>query len=354
MLQEAQKLLPPEFPLSDAWDQSQDTLTNQDFSQDSAQVEQDNFLVQSTTSKRTLRVFEQGDQDESTTLDDRPWKKIKSDTDLKELLNDEPISSMTCTKFYSTLEDYYEKKNFTDEDALKNANSESDSESASEKTGTSKSHIVKDQQEDKKPLDDRPWDKEEGKRSNNESSEYTEDSKITERECVEVRSLSFHSEYTEHTVKNFTFIEETHERQLTRLSYENSPKSLGSPRKSITLSSGESPTTSYESSRATEEIYISEDCHVVPRIDCLRDDSTLEGNLDPSKTSDKLELKPRHASIDSVMDSALGDSCSSSDCQKDKNDIDINDESKRFDKLDNSSWQPIDRESLASRLPGEN
>ena len=121
----------------------------------------------------------------------------------------------------------------------------------------------------------------------------------------------------------------------------------------MTLSSGESPTTSYESSsRATEEIYISEECHVVPRIDCLRDDSALEGNLDTSKSSDKADLKPRHASIDSVMDSALGDSCSSSDCQKRKNDEDNTDENKKYHKLDSHAWQPIDRDSLASRLPG--
>jgi hypothetical protein len=180
---------------------------------------------------------------------------------------------------------------------------------------------------------------------------------------MDVRNLSFHSEYTEHTVKNFIFIEESHERQLNSLNFdnnlirpeiENSPKSQDSSRKSITLSSGESPTTSYESSsRAAEEIYISEECHVVPRIDCLRDDSTLEGNLDPSKSSDKMDLKPRHASIDSVMDSALGDSCSSSDCQKRKNDIDNVDENKKFHKLDGHSWQPMNRDSLASRLPGK-
>lgn len=206
-------------------------------------------------------------------------------------------------------------------------------------------------------LDDRLEKKEINRRKIEEKNECS----VLENECMDVRNLSFHSQFTEHTVKNFSFIEESRERQLNNLSFDNNligqdieniPKSLDSYRgKSMTLSLGGSPTTSNESSsRTTEEIYISEDCHVVPRIDYLRDDSTLDENLILSKSSDKMDLKPRHASIDSVMDSALGDSCSSSDCQKRKND-DENTEDEKFDKLD-SSWQPRERESLASRLPG--
>ena len=116
--------------MSESWDQSQDTLTNQDFSQDSSQVEQDNF-VESSSSKRELPDFDQDGQDGSSTVD-RPWKKIKSDSDLKELFADEPIS---CTKFYSNIVDYYEKKkNFTDEDTSKNNSSDSDIDSMSENT----------------------------------------------------------------------------------------------------------------------------------------------------------------------------------------------------------------------------
>lgn len=222
-------------------------------------------------------------------------------------------------------------------------------------TATSSHHRdSKDECKDDKPLDDRPWNKKGSKRKNDEeSNEYTE---ISDSECTDVRSLSFHSEYTEHTVKNFTFIEESHERQLSFESnlIGSSPKSSDSTRKSMTLNSGESPTTSYESSsRAAEEIFISEDCHVVPRMDCSRDDSALEVASDPSKSPDKIDLKPRHASIDSVMDSALGDSCSSSDCQKRKDDLGNSDENKKFHKLDSHSWRATERDSLASRLPGK-
>lgn len=128
VLEEAAKLLPREFPTNDSWDQSQDTLTNQDFPQSGAQVEEDNFLLEST-SKRELRSFDRDDQDE--TLDDRPWKKIKSDSDLKELIEEEPISTISGTKFYSNIVDYYEKKEFVDGDAVKNS-SDSESDSVAE------------------------------------------------------------------------------------------------------------------------------------------------------------------------------------------------------------------------------
>ncbi|XP_058801434.1 NAD-dependent histone deacetylase sirtuin-1 [Phymastichus coffea] len=338
ILEEAPKLLPPRFPINDAWDQSQDTST-QDFSQDSAQVDSDNFIAGSSSSKRE---FDRDEKDKNNALDDRPWKKIKGDTDLKELFEDEPISHISCTKFYSSMMKYYDKKG---------TNTESDNDSVTDTTAHSSQEESQDDQKENNQLDDRPWIDEENKSKNNEKSSEFSDDMIHDAECMDVRSLSFHSEYTERTVKNFTFIEESHKRQLT---FDNSPKSVDSSRKSMTLSSGESPTTSYESSsRAAEEIFIADDCHVVPRIDLLRDDFTPD-NLNPSKSFDKLEMKPRHASIDSVMDSALGDSCSSSDCQKRKNDNedDDSDENKKSHKFEShSSWQHNVRDSLASRLP---
>lgn len=141
ILGEAAKLLPPEFLISDSWDQSQDTLTNQDFPQNSAQIEENNFIKEST-SKKELRVFDRDDQDE--TLDDRPWKKIKSDSDLKELFEEEPISTISSNKFYSNIEDYYEKKqDLAGEDVLKNASSDSDSDSVAENVHASLSSKCK-------------------------------------------------------------------------------------------------------------------------------------------------------------------------------------------------------------------
>lgn len=64
--------------------------------------------------------------------------------------------------------------------------------------------------------------------------------------------------------------------------------------------------------------------------------------------SDKLTPKPRQVSVDSMLDSGMGDSCNSIDSTEEKFDIaELKNRS-----LERHCWQPKIRESLAIRLPG--
>lgn len=64
--------------------------------------------------------------------------------------------------------------------------------------------------------------------------------------------------------------------------------------------------------------------------------------------TDKLIPKPRQASVDSILDSGIGDSCNSVDSTEEKFDIaELKNRS-----LERHCWQPKTRESLAIRLPG--
>ncbi|XP_014216482.1 NAD-dependent protein deacetylase sirtuin-1 isoform X1 [Copidosoma floridanum] len=344
ILEEAPSLLPS---LTDSWEQSQDTLTNQEYSQDSeANVEQDSFSHKST-SKKEIRIFSRDERDDSEVFEGRKWKKFKSDSDFKEV----ECESSSCSRFYSNFVDdkYEEKKNTLDQENEVKCNlslhsgSNSNSSSNDDSNSSSPRNYNIEHSENDKFSEKEFWVKDNTDRTlNNESYDGRKNS-------------SFHSEYVKDSRKDFTFIEQ---KQIIKLNFaENSIRHDGNSgsksnhsltRESLLFSPDESPTTSYESLRAVEEIFMSDECHVVPRIDCLRDDSTLEENPDPCKSSDKSELKPRHTSIDSVMDSALGDSCSSSDCQKGKTDGDNTDENK---KSDSHSWHLVNRDSLASRLP---
>lgn len=64
--------------------------------------------------------------------------------------------------------------------------------------------------------------------------------------------------------------------------------------------------------------------------------------------SEKLAPKPRQVSVDSMLDSGMGDSCNSVDSTEEKFDIaELKNRS-----LERHCWQPKIRESLAIRLPG--
>lgn len=64
--------------------------------------------------------------------------------------------------------------------------------------------------------------------------------------------------------------------------------------------------------------------------------------------TDKLTPKPRQASVDSILDSGIGDSCNSVDSTEENFDIaELKNRS-----LERHCWQPKTRESLAVRLPG--
>lgn len=111
----------------------------------------------------------------------------------------------------------------------------------------------------------------------------------------------------------------------------------------------------------------SEECQVVPRItsaETVRSNNILQSvksvnNYEKSKKrdaivtvetveSDEMIPKPRQTSVDSILDSGLGDSCNSVDSTEEK--FDIGELKNR--RLERDCWQPKIRESLATRLPG--
>ncbi|KAJ8669768.1 hypothetical protein QAD02_001027 [Eretmocerus hayati] len=352
-LKEASSLLPPKFPTNDSWE-SIDTMKSKDSSDDD-QI-QKLHSAGGSSSKRELEDHDQRKSNSST--NDRPWKKLKNE-DSRENVPEGSANISSPSRSFMGIENCYKKdENCCGDVISRTACFDSDSDSVTPSDDASQHREAIEHQGNTENIDRKIefgerdlWNEEDRKKF--ESSRLRDTLQDVDR--AGVKNLSFKSEFTEHVVKNFTFIDDGHERHLLfdsssrRRDIESSPSSIGSPKKSMTLSSGESPTTSYESSRAAEEIFIPEDCHVVPRIDCLRDDSILESSLGPSEASSKSDLKPRHASIDSVMDSALGDSCSSSDCQKRKSDSDNTEDIEESHKLD--SWKLPTKDSLALRLP---
>ncbi|CAD6226456.1 GSCOCG00005833001-RA-CDS [Cotesia congregata] len=203
----------------------------------------------------------------------------------------------------------------------------------------------------------------------------------------------FHAGHMEAAEESFALLGESPKRPLGDSSIESSPKRINldvrtSPQSSssgfTSRSLDDSEEISYSASRynrvisveSTSEnnghIYNLEECHVVPRIinDSQRypmsssDDSIDNNRLNNSNTTadvdssnDSEELldsnesngKPRHISIDSAIDSGLGDSCNSVDSSDEKGTTDQED-SKRHN-LQRHCWQPEVKESLASRLP---
>lgn len=187
----------------------------------------------------------------------------------------------------------------------------------------------------------------------------------------------------ENPEKSFNLLGESPKRRSGDTSIENSPKRMnfGSERGEKGAMSSTSParaecTISSEnelnvmSAKSTSENN-SEECHVVPTIlslssEAVISENTLEShkslnkrgksnkyydaaNLDTAE-SDKTLPKPRQASVDSVLDSGIGDSCNSIDSTEEKFDI----AELKNRRLEQHCWQPKIRESLATRLPGTN
>ncbi|XP_078036474.1 sirtuin 1 isoform X1 [Augochlora pura] len=77
--------------------------------------------------------------------------------------------------------------------------------------------------------------------------------------------------------------------------------------------------------------------------------NSCNGNTTSTPGVDKMNFKPRQVSIDSALDSGLGDSCNSVDSRDEKND----DRKKELKtgRLGRHCWQSKLRESLATRLP---
>ncbi|XP_034938806.1 NAD-dependent protein deacetylase sirtuin-1 [Chelonus insularis] len=199
----------------------------------------------------------------------------------------------------------------------------------------------------------------------------------------------FHAGHMETAEASFSLLGESPKRPLDESSSESSPKRIQLGMRTLPTSSGSTPRSSddsdditYSSSRysrvisveSTSEnnghVYNLEECHVVPRTidDSQKDslmysqvelnrstDSTSRGDADSLSDagdlvdSDKSSGKSRHVSIDSAIDSGIGDSCNSVDSSEDKGPLG-HEESKRHD-LERHCWQSEIKESLASRLP---
>lgn len=203
----------------------------------------------------------------------------------------------------------------------------------------------------------------------NTAAQPTEDINI----CA---SPSYHADHLENTEESFNLLGESPKRRSGDTSIENSPKrmNLGT--------TCEEEVTSTTSERAAipkgDEFHVaptestpdnnSEECQVVPMALSLSSATVAIGNalgsrqsyIGRGKTSkydttgtvnavesDKSIPKPRQASVDSVLDSGIGDSCNSIDSTE-KFDI----AELKNGRLERHCWHPKVRESLATRLPG--
>ncbi|KAK0163946.1 hypothetical protein PV328_002627 [Microctonus aethiopoides] len=206
-------------------------------------------------------------------------------------------------------------------------------------------------------------------------------------ENTEICISPFHAGHMESAEGSFALLGESPKRRLGDSSVESSPKRINTGIRTSPTSSDSTPRSlddtddvRYTSSRYTRvisvesttenngQIFNLEECHVVPRtIDHHAQDESIYSQVDESNRSDfnrttvvdgdlsndaeeliesdKSSGKSRHVSIDSAIDSGIGDSCNSVDSTEEKESIVCDNESKR------RCWQQDIKESLASRLP---
>ncbi|XP_006611770.1 NAD-dependent protein deacetylase sirtuin-1 isoform X2 [Apis dorsata] len=203
-------------------------------------------------------------------------------------------------------------------------------------------------------------------------------------ENMNVRISPFCNDHTNSIEEKFNLLGESPKRRLGESSVESSPKRMnfGSncvlhfntcPSKTETISESSIDykfhTVSVEStSKDIGKIYSLEECQVFPRIieissenalldstlkphHCVENRTSLKMNNDYSTMNsteiEKTNFKPRQASIDSALDSGVGDSCNSVDSHEDKN----SKEELKNGTLNQHCWHPKIRKSLAERLP---
>ncbi|XP_017798056.1 PREDICTED: NAD-dependent protein deacetylase sirtuin-1-like, partial [Habropoda laboriosa] len=211
---------------------------------------------------------------------------------------------------------------------------------------------------------------------------------IVEEHLVNVnRCVSpFCSDHTNSIEEKCSLLGESPKRRLGESSAESSPKRMnfGSScasfndfnscsSKTETISDGSLDYKYHavpmeSTSKDSGKIYNLEECQVFPRLieissgnavldstlkanHCVEDRVSLKMNDNcPGVDSievDKMNFKPRQVSIDSALDSGIGDSCNSVDSREGKN----NKEELKSRRLDQHCWQPKVRKSLAVRLP---
>ncbi|KOX72208.1 NAD-dependent protein deacetylase sirtuin-1 [Melipona quadrifasciata] len=204
-------------------------------------------------------------------------------------------------------------------------------------------------------------------------------------ENMNARVSPFCNDHTNSMEEKFNLLGESPKRRLGESSVESSPKRMNFGNNcmldfNLCPSKTENSTTSTENSidykfhtasvestsKDIGKIYSLEECQVFPRIIEISSESTLldstlkahhcenrllKINSDYSTTdsveTEKVNFKPRQVSIDSALDSGVGDSCNSVDSQEGK----ANKEELKNERLDRHCWHPKVRKSLAVRLP---
>lgn len=220
-----------------------------------------------------------------------------------------------------------------------------------------------------------------------ESNRVTHDSAVEHVENSHVSPFcNSHADGTEGAEKKFTLLGESPKRRLGESSVESSPKRMNfGSSTTLNLNSSTSRSeipndsidyklhvVSMESlSKDNGKIYNLEECQVFPRVtaescsenttfdsklksdNCIEDTALLNINDDRIAANtvevEKINFKPRQASIDSALDSGIGDSCNSVDSRDGKND---KEELSGGGGLSRNYWQPKIQKSLAVRLPG--
>lgn len=197
----------------------------------------------------------------------------------------------------------------------------------------------------------------------------------------------FYGGHVENTEEGFNLLGESPKRRSSGdTSIENSPKRMNfgntcdaklanfvsSPTKTnveCAMTSARSKTHAASTGSASESSSM-EECQVVPTTVSISSESVLYDNTleshkllencgqpikyDDTVTSaadvmesDKMIPKPRQASVDSVLDSGIGDSCNSVDSTEKYGMAELKNRT-----LEGHCWQPKIRESIATRLPG--
>lgn len=201
-------------------------------------------------------------------------------------------------------------------------------------------------------------------------------------ENVNVCVSSLH-DHVKNPEESFNLLGESPKRRSGDTSIENSPKRMnfGSTHETTVVSSTAKVNAECTMISSENELHVistksmsennPEECQVVPTIlslssEAVISENTLESHKSLNKCgqsnkynnavnldvieSDKMIPKPRQASVDSVLDSGIGDSCNSIDSTEEK----FNIAELKNRRLERHCWQPKIRESLAIRLPGTN
>lgn len=90
VLNEAQTLLPLQYPLNDSWENSQDALENQNLSQDSAQIQ--NYLA--SNSKTEVKEFDKNYENNSIFENNKTENNTKNNLDSKSLFENSVNQSL--------------------------------------------------------------------------------------------------------------------------------------------------------------------------------------------------------------------------------------------------------------------